>query len=165
MPIPNKILPPLKLSTAERILKKVNSLDGQTFTIRQLAKGLRPRLKYDVIRYHLENLCDNLYLEKLPNSGYRGEPQVYRWADGISKLEREIPDGGPASMVLRELTHYAFSLREGLNVEQEELENSKNGLKFKMDFYAQELRYMEMLYNCADLWQKQTLVNRLGFRE
>lgn len=165
MPYPNKILPPLKLSTAEVILKKIHTFEGKPFTLKQIQRLTRnPKIDLDTVRYHVEKLVDNLWLDRLPRLHVKDQ-QLYRWVDGLKRIEYEVPDGGPPSLTLRDLMSVAFSLREGNTIEPAQLEYIRNTLKASIQLYSEELLYMEKLYNCPDLWNPKTLVNRLGFRE
>lgn len=165
MPIPNKILPPEKLSNREVVLRVIHSFNGEPFTIDALRKKTKNthKLKATVVRYHLEDLYNNLYLRKLPR-GYR-EPLQYQWHDGIKEMYDRLTDNSSGWDYLNELERIVQHVLQGNVIHPDSLQNLRNSLGARIDELRRECDHLATLHDCDELWRERTLVTRLGYRD
>jgi hypothetical protein len=163
MPDKNKILPKEQLSSRERVVRKIQGFNGEPFTLQQLNKRLKPRMKIDSLRFHVEHLAANLLVEKLPREGK--QPQVYREKDLLKSLELDADLNGMAFGYLTDLYATIDALRKGNVVTSDDLMKLRKELANDIAGLEKELQDMLLLHDCLDLWKPTTLVNRLGFRE
>jgi hypothetical protein len=164
VPYPNLILPEEPLSTRERILRKIHGFNGEPFTIDMIKKRLdkKERIKVTTLRYHLEDLYNNLYLRKLPRE--RRAPIQYQWFDGIGELLKKQPNE-EVKDYLSELQAIARHMREGGIVHPGTLEGLRTKLSNRIAEVDRLVTDLSSLHDCSELWQIYTLVNRLEFRE
>lgn len=157
----NKILPKEKLSTRERVRRKVVATEGRPFTLKEINRLLRPRLKIDTLRFHVEYMAMNLEVEKLPRKGR--EPQLYVYRDVLAGIEQDSPLNGEAHELLKDLYWMANQLRQGHYINPVELVDKRERLHNTIAEKQAELDDLKKLHGCLDLWMPNTLVDRLGF--
>lgn len=165
VPIPNKILPPEKLSNREIVLRVIHSFNGEPFTIDALRKKTKNthKLKATVVRYHLEDLHNNLYLRKLPRESRT--PIQYQWHDGIKDVYEGLADESTGWDYLNELERIVQHVRQGNVIHPDVLTNLRNSLGAHIDELQKEADKLAILYDCDELWRERTLVTRLGYRD
>lgn len=158
----NVLIPNLKLSNRERVERKIfTSFQNKPFTLKELNRLLRPRLSIDNLRAYVDDLVNNLYVEKLPREGRH--PQVYVVRDILREIENESPLNGAAHSFLVDLYSFAIHLREGDVITQEQLNKKREHLGNLADELEAEVKDLKMLHDCTELWHPTTLVKRLGF--
>lgn len=158
----NVLIPNLKLSNRERVERKIyTSFQGKPFTLKELNKLLRPKLNIDNLRMYVEDMVNNLYVEKLPRKGK--QPQVYVAKDVLKEIENESPLNGAAHSFLVDLYSMAIHLREGDIITYEQLRKKREEIGALADELQAEVDDMKKLHDCTDLWYPSTLVKRLGF--
>lgn len=163
--MPNKILPPEKLSVRDKIIRKIQN--GEPFTIDSLRRSLRPREKYSTVYYHVTSLINELRVERITDFeevGTDSKHHVYQWCDGIQKLEQELVEGSVAEDFYNTLLLMSQVLREGNRITQQDLSKLRIHLEKTIDAHREELNTLTKIYNCHDFWEIQTLVERLQFR-
>lgn len=163
MGLNNKIIPNEKLSSRERIERKIDSFEGRPFTLKDINRLLRPKMKLDSIRYHVESMVNNLHVEKLPREGR--EHQLYVKRDVLREIENETSLNGAAHSFLVDLYHMAIALREGDVIPIQRLRDKREELGGLIDDLRDEVYDLARLHDCDDLWNPATLVKRLGFIE
>lgn len=163
MPAKNTVIPNEKLSSRQRIARKIATFGDNPWTLRDINRLLRPRMKIDNIRFHVENLVNNLYVEKLARRGR--EPQLYVYRDLIKNMDSDPNFQGLARQTLSELQKLAQRLRSGEVVSDADLLQFRRDIGKEVDELKEEYTNLAKLHDCLDLWSPDTLVERLGFTE
>lgn len=120
-------------------------------------------MKLDAIRYHIEDLVNNLYVEKLPRRGR--EPQLYVYRDVLKDFVQDDSFGGLAREVLYELSGISKQIRHGEVFPEAELIEFRREIGEEVDQLKEEYENLAYLHDCLDLWTPNKLVERLGFIE
>ena len=63
----------------------------------------------------------------------------------------------------KDLMDIAVRSLEGEKVENEELQELKDGIRNSLTMVKTELNSLLKLYNCQDLWEVKSLTRRIGF--
>lgn len=159
----NTLIPNEKLSSRERIERKIASFEGRPFTLNDVNRLLRPRMKLESIRFHLENLANNLLLEKLPRGGR--EKQLYVARDLLKDLEHDTNLNGSAHEYLTDLYNMTYHIRAGHVISQQQLMLKREQIRVEALELQEQVNDLLKLHDCTDLWHPKSLVNRLGFLE
>lgn len=159
MALKNTVIPNEKLSSRERIHRKIRSFDGRPFTLREINRLLRPRMKLESIRFHVDNLVNNLLIEKLPREGR--EPQLYVERDLLKYIQ--YGEASAAYEYLCALQNIVDHLKAGHVIPKDKLLDMRTQIRVNAEILREDLEHMLMLHDCPDLWNPTTLVNRLGF--
>lgn len=163
MPDKNKILPKENLSTRERVARRIATFGMNPWTLTDLNRTLRPRLKLDTLRFHVENLVNNLYVEKLPRKGR--EKQLYVYRDVLKEMRDDPELSGLALETLNDLVTIAKQIRSGFAVSDAELLKYRYDIGEEVDELYKEYENLAKLHDCLDLWNPVALVERLGFTD
>lgn len=157
----NKILPELKLSTRNKVIRYIQRVDS--FTIKSVAKSCK--LKRDTARYHIDKMRDEGYLEDLSDNISHSKDRTYRYVDTLAFIENVIPHSGQSRDLHKRLSETAENLRKGMLYPQEELTRLHTNIFAIIDKMDADLHYLKVMANAEDLWEIKTLVNRIGFND
>lgn len=163
MALKNTVIPNENLSNRERIERKIASFEGRPFTLKDINRLLRPRMRLEAMRFHVENMVNNLYIEKLPRKGR--EAQLYVARDLLKDLEADADLNGAAHDYLTDLYNLTVHLRSGYVIPIDGLKEKRAEMGRLIDRLRDELTDLEKLHDCTDLWDPVSLVKRLGFIE
>lgn len=149
-------------TTKERVREKIDSFQGRSFTLKELHSSFRPRIKMALIRYHVNDMVNNLELYKSPRAGFHA--QTYQQKDMLLELEDNINTEGAAYSFIQDLDDIVRVSLAGARVAPSMLTDLRNTMSNLIDELEEEVKELKYLHDCNDLWRIHSLVNRRAFR-
>lgn len=147
--------------TAKRVLKYAKK--GDWFTIKQLRQQTSITIGQAV--YYTNHLVNEGYLEQT-TPPTKSTAVEYRWCDVIAELPLHLSRGGMAEGFFERLKSLALTYREG-HIDSEEddnpLEWERLAIVHAVEQLEGEIKSLNTMLNCADLWDRKSLVKRIGF--
>jgi hypothetical protein len=144
------------------VAKRVLSIaqEGHIFTIKYVASRLK--IPEYTARDYVRGLKDRLLLKVVNPSAPPNVAQQFQWCDAIEELD-VVPDSLTARH-LEVLKALAIRYRSGeVDTEAEALQWERTALEHSYKLLKDDAENMSRLLDCRDLWDKKTLVERLGF--